>query len=433
MSFVLFEGLKVETLYGNGIITCLREDGTIIVDHSDWRLANDTIPRLYMNKESVTPLFSPGVQVRTPYGVCKVVSIREDGMFVLGFEKWRLANNTIPALYMQQDALSLYRESKIAHRVRSKIDSCAKGKNMGAKLYSEKKFAEARDKYFIALRSIEGEEGHLTDEEKAEAFELSVPLHNNIALCCLHLKQYKDAYQFADNAFRLAMAIEYKVSTGQVSKIFDCLISRGLIKSVDHLRKTWIRKSQFYMGKSFLGMKEFTDAIRHFKEALEHIEGDCNYSKDATAIKGQIKLAMDDKKKEGQKEKNMYRKSFEKLSKEKEEVKPKVDTDSSNTSDGSNTPSPSSISSPIVVDSSPIKNKSQPTSPTTTTITNNDNNNNNNNDNDNNNDDDDDDGEDDEDDDSKDLFNHNLLAGVGLVGGIAAVVLGGMYLFGRKR
>ncbi len=437
MSIALFIGLKVETLYGNGVITSIREDGTIIVDHSNWRLANDTIPRLYMNKESITPLFAPGVLVRTSYGKCRVISIREDGMFVLGAENWRLANNTIPKLYMQQDTLTLDRESKIARRVRNKIDSCAQGKNMGAKLYSEKKFEEARDKYFLALRSLEGEEGNLTDEEKAEAFELSVPLQNNIALCCLHLKQYKDAYTFANNAFRLAMAIENKVAMGQMSKIFEHLITRGVVKSVDHLRKTWIRKSQFYMGKSNLGLKEFNGAIKHFKEALAYIDGDNNYTKDTAAIKGQIKLAMDDKKKEGLKEKNMYRKSFEKLSKENDEIKTTtVDTDSISNgsmtteinSNGSSTSPSSSIPSPIVVDSSPLQKKTLSTSPLSTKVDviNTDNANGNN-------DKREEEDEDEDEDDVDDLFNDSLLAGIGIVGGIAAIVLGGMYLFGKKR
>ena len=108
---ILFVGMHVDTIYGIGVIIKIREsDDCIIVEAKDWELANSTKPVLYMNRKSIIPLYKINTKVKTLYGVCEVVGIRKDGIYKCEADKWRMAMNSIPIFYLNQDSIKLQRD-----------------------------------------------------------------------------------------------------------------------------------------------------------------------------------------------------------------------------------------------------------------------------------------------------------------------------------
>jgi len=112
----------------------------------------------------------------------------------------------------------------------------------------------------------------------------------------------------------LVKALEKKAEDS--SKIFEALVNRGAVLSFEHMQKLWKKKSLFYAGKSELLRKNFESSIDFLGHALQIIRGDPNFSKEEEEINGLLAKARAGKKKVAMKEKNMYSKALQSLSKE---------------------------------------------------------------------------------------------------------------------
>jgi hypothetical protein len=100
-------GLGVTTPYGEGVVKGVREtDGMILVEPTTWRLTNSKPPKFYLNPKDVKPVVDVGDKVSSIFGNGVVEKIRDDGIYVVTLFNWKLANNKSPTLYMNASSLS---------------------------------------------------------------------------------------------------------------------------------------------------------------------------------------------------------------------------------------------------------------------------------------------------------------------------------------
>jgi hypothetical protein len=91
------------------------------------------------------------------------------------------------------------------------------------------------------------------------------------------------------NSVQLLDALEKK--TQDTSLIFEALVKRGTISSVEHMQKLWKRKSLFLAGKAEFLMKNYDAAVGFLDIARKIIAGDANCVKEEEEIKNLLALA----------------------------------------------------------------------------------------------------------------------------------------------
>jgi len=317
-------GIKVSTPYGKGFVDEVRADGIIKITACDWELAQKCKPIFYANEKDVR--FAAGARVTTPYGVAIVDSYREtDKMYKVIPESWRLANDCKPIFYMQAEymkASPLYvpngRQQKSVPEI---IADAEKLKGEGAIFFQAGDFVAAISKYQSCLTLIDsGRE--MSNEERAQIFELTVPCYNNIAMCLFKQKDkvaIVSCCDFAQTALRLCQAVENKIERGQ-SDFGDALLARGVIKSVDNLRKTWSRKSRTLLGDAFMLRSDHNQAIEHYNGAIACLNGDPSFESIIKGLNDKIKKCKQLQKVEKNKEKKFSQRIFNKMGKEDEDA-----------------------------------------------------------------------------------------------------------------
>jgi len=108
----LFVGQHVRTQYGAGVVKDVRYNdsdkllSSIVINPLHWKMANDQLPTFYMNYRDVTPLYPIGCVVKTSFGQGIVIKIRVDGIYVIHLQNWVLANNGVPTLYLNQESIA---------------------------------------------------------------------------------------------------------------------------------------------------------------------------------------------------------------------------------------------------------------------------------------------------------------------------------------
>lgn len=114
-------------------------------------------------------------------------------MYEILLKKWILATKKSPILYCKGENIT-----KKVSAFESATKMAFENKRLGAELYSKGLYEKAAEKYYECMNNIRVlDENQLDNEKRAVIFEISVPVHNNIALCLMNLKSYKDASLFA--------------------------------------------------------------------------------------------------------------------------------------------------------------------------------------------------------------------------------------------
>lgn len=244
-----------------------------------------------------------GSKVKTPYGNAVVIEVRPDHVVCQPIT-WRLAGDSIPTYYMNPKDVTA-----LPPTAQECIDRSKVLKKEAMSFYTEKKFTEAKKAYFEALKALDKVSMEISDLERAEVFELNVTCHNNVALCSFQMKDGNDTYVFASNAHKLVEAIEKKATPGP-SKVFESILTLGTIKSLDHMRKTWKRKSLYYMGQALVLEKNFDAALAYYAAGRTLIAEDPEYAKDTKKIDIEIEKARAEKVRFAKKEKAAYSNAF---------------------------------------------------------------------------------------------------------------------------
>lgn len=276
----------VTTPYGKGIVKEIRgiEKNQIVIVPTNWRLANEQKPIFYLNRKDIKPLFEINAIVMTTFGKGKIINIRdEDGVYIIELSQWILATNKSPRLYLNSDSIQ-----SIDNNIKGENDSSAETSPM-ASLFEQsmKKIGEFKDngndffknknideaiRCFISalniLRNLASEEfvQSLSNIDKARILEKSIPCQNNLALCYIKTKQWSDCVIFSQNAVALINSIEKQMKLG-ISEVWRELEeSLGITKNEFFVK--WKRKSLYYLGRSLMMTKEYSESIPRLKEAL---------------------------------------------------------------------------------------------------------------------------------------------------------------------
>lgn len=169
----------------------------------------------------------------------------------------------------------------------------------------------ARTKYLEAVEQLQYVGDDLTNEQKAKVFEQSVLINNNIALCCLRLKNFNNAVAFGRNALLLINTLEERIPHALV---WQALVSEGM--TLDKYHKEWKKKSYFLVGKAELGQSNYQAALDNLRAALALIQNDPAHVKGSDELKQLITQATTKLSAEKKKEKATWSKAFEKGKKE---------------------------------------------------------------------------------------------------------------------
>jgi len=161
-----------------------------------------------------------------------------------------------------------------------KFEAAVNRKNEGNELFKKNKVQRALKKYKKAVTILDSESG-MSDQEKAKAKELKLPLYLNLAACKLHTKEYSEVKE-------------------NCKKALD--IDSNSIKAL--LRR----------GKAYIELDEWESAKQDLNQALEVDPKNVDVKKELARL--QKKIAD-----QNAKDKKTYQGLFEKLSKmeEKEE------------------------------------------------------------------------------------------------------------------
>ena len=284
-------GDEVKCMYGIAVISGFRtEDAMYIANLTTWKLATGKSPLIYMPRSSfqstaACPVIGVGDIVCTNYVTCSVKQIRLDGMHVLEPVRWLLANQKPPTFYMLKSALTLYQklQDTPAYLYAASITKIYECKTEGGALFKAGDYIGARLKYWEALRSMETLGQSLNNEQKAEIFELTVNIHNNLSLCNMRTKEYGECILFAENVIKLIDALEARV--GESSLVFQCLCQRGTVSSIEDMNRIWKKKAFFYAGKAELMRKNYGESIAYFERVLKITAGHPEYAKDEEDVK----------------------------------------------------------------------------------------------------------------------------------------------------
>jgi hypothetical protein len=156
---MVFVNQTVITPYGKGVVQS-KTPNQVVVQPSDWFLANDQRPTFYMSTKDVKPFYQIGETVSCSFGSAIVQNIRdEDGIYIVRSSAWVLANKKSPVFYMNEASLqkvSLNNDTKRKKEVTFNFafQAATKLKDLAKELYSEKRFIEAKLKYHEALEQI---------------------------------------------------------------------------------------------------------------------------------------------------------------------------------------------------------------------------------------------------------------------------------------
>jgi tetratricopeptide (TPR) repeat protein len=272
--------------------------------------------------------FGVGTTVYTAYGAGVVKSYREsDAMHAVELSNWRLAQGQSPTLFARADSLSdkelppsssssassashEHAEESAAKYVQKTVAVAVALKDEAGALFRAKDFNGAKTKYLEALDAMKYLGEGLTNEQKALVFELTVPCHNNLALCSMQVQEYSEAAIYARNGITLVSAIEERIDNG---KVWQQLVSRGM--TLKKLRNEWKKKSHFLAGKADLMRREYDTAVTNLEEALRlTLHDDPTAAAEEAKLRELLQVATKKRAAELKKEKSTWTRAFEKNS-----------------------------------------------------------------------------------------------------------------------
>lgn len=120
---ILAAGDYVNTPYGTGTVSSIRDDGMAVVRPDTWKLDRDHVPVFYLNRNNVHKTaitlhsFNIGDLVNTPYGTGHVTEVRSDGMITVRPDMWKVAGDHKPFFYMNAVAVSRATNAGVANKI----------------------------------------------------------------------------------------------------------------------------------------------------------------------------------------------------------------------------------------------------------------------------------------------------------------------------
>lgn len=247
------------------------------IELTDWAKAK---PEVGVKPQRPTTLYSPttfpsirpgmGSEVSTQFGRGKITALREDGTVVVRISSWRLAGRSIVTCYLSpSSSVQVMRPKKIYEMsVHEKIEHAQELKADASTMFAEKKYEEALQVYARAVDAVRyvQHKKDSSNEVRADLLVVMITCCNNAATCCLQLRDWDRALKFAKNALVLVDALEEKKGSSKIQRILN---ADGVTDS--QLFGTWKVKSLLVIGRSSAEKHDTEEAISILKQALEII------------------------------------------------------------------------------------------------------------------------------------------------------------------
>lgn len=94
-------GSTVASMYGVGTIKDVRDDGCTVIELESWLLAGGQNPVAYLREGEFVATAKKGETVKSVYGTGVVTDVRKDGTTKIQLESWLLAGGQHPMAYLQ--------------------------------------------------------------------------------------------------------------------------------------------------------------------------------------------------------------------------------------------------------------------------------------------------------------------------------------------
>jgi hypothetical protein len=104
------EGDEVMTVYGQGFVKAKRaQQGDLVVLLRNWKLAQGQSPTCYLHPSACVkiPGLRIGAEVKTVWGLVRLLALRRDGTHVCEAVHWNLADGKPPRMYLAPEAFAL--------------------------------------------------------------------------------------------------------------------------------------------------------------------------------------------------------------------------------------------------------------------------------------------------------------------------------------
>lgn len=234
----------VKTPYGNGLITKTRtpqDTNTPPVQEIqllEWEDAksNETVKsrrstKLYSTAEYESILATKGDDVLTPFGrgtITEYVTVRllNEGKidpvtkepigeqvftkYRITINSWRLAGRSRVKCFLFSNQVKVVRKKALVEmNALERVEFAMRQKQAASKLFTQKKHQEALNVYggcIDAVRYIH-HDTNSNNECRADLIDVMVTCSNNAATCCVQLKRWEEAFQFAKNSLVLLNAM----------------------------------------------------------------------------------------------------------------------------------------------------------------------------------------------------------------------------------
>lgn len=187
-------GQEVRSPYGRGLICSIRASSpstpdicTLIVQPTDWQLAQGQPPTYYLNPSDVSPNVTVGDEVITPYGGAGYITsmkISPDSsscIYTVRLRHWHLATGLSPTLYLNPSSFTKVGPPLVVQKPEDKLPSESKFsveykkvvvlRDQAKSMFLEKDYRNAKDTYLLALNLLQAIEGEFADDEKAKIYE----------------------------------------------------------------------------------------------------------------------------------------------------------------------------------------------------------------------------------------------------------------------
>jgi len=219
-------GVVVQTSY-NADSRCLMK-GIELIDWAKPTLKGSKKPAMLFSPISF-PLVEPeiGDTVQSIFGHGKVMDIRQDQTLVVRISSWRLARRSVVTCYLSKGCVRVVQPIPVSRmNIYEKIEHAQDLKAEASVCFTSKRYQEALALYAKAVDTVRyiQHDANSSNENRADLLVVMISCCNNAGTSCYQLKQWEDCIKFGQSALNLLEALYRKRET---SKLLEVLRQDG--------------------------------------------------------------------------------------------------------------------------------------------------------------------------------------------------------------
>mmetsp|Transcript_40000 Transcript_40000/g.96516 ORF Transcript_40000/g.96516 Transcript_40000/m.96516 type:complete len:375 (-) Transcript_40000:1394-2518(-) len=199
----------------------------------------------------------------------KVMDIRQDQTLVVRISSWRLARRSVVTCYLSKGCVRVVQPIPVSRmNIYEKIEHAQDLKAEASVCFTSKRYQEALALYAKAVDTVRyiQHDANSSNENRADLLVVMISCCNNAGTSCYQLKQWEDCIKFGQSALNLLEALYRKRET---SKLLEVLRQDGFNDS--KLFGIWRVKSLLLVSRGLLGRSLPEEAIKKLKTASDII------------------------------------------------------------------------------------------------------------------------------------------------------------------